>query len=501
MCGTVPSILRLLCRCAPLTGCALTVLSCADHAPPAPAPSNADSGITHGVAVGEVTATSAIVWARCRRISPLQVAIGSANGATEITLAAPATADRDWTARVPIDNLKPDTSYRYRAWCGGSAAPADVRRGAFRTAPDPRANAGLRFVWGGDLGGQNACRDREEGYAVFDVMAAQHPDFFVALGDMIYADDACRATGRYGNPQIPGPAPAQDLPAFWAQWKYNRSDAAQQRFLAATPYYAVWDDHEVMNDFGPYHDVWPGGTRHLLPIGLAAFVDYNPIAGHGETPRRLYRRARWGQRLELLFLDTRQYRDPNFAPDEPERPKTMLGIEQRTWLEDALRASDATWKIVVTSVPLAYPTGMPEHGRDGWAGFDQPTGFQRELLGILRFIAANGIRNTLWISTDVHFAAVFRHTPFPDTPTFQFYEIETGPLTAGVFPTAVYDRTLGTERLFLYPATAHNTGAYAQARSWFNFGVIDIDASGQLKLTIVNADGAALYTLSLEPQA
>jgi alkaline phosphatase D len=481
----------------------LVSCACTQRAPAAPVATMPPApAVTHGVAVGDVSSTGAIIWSRCAHPGELHVAVGRDDETAEIAAAAPALPERDETAKLSIEGLTPDTLYHYRAWCGaGTFDPAAVA-GTFRTAPDPHAAPAVRFVWGGDLGGQNVCRDRATGYSIFDVIAAQRPDFFVALGDMIYADDACLPLSRYGNAQIPGPpAPALDLPGFWAHWKYNRSDAAFQHFLAATPYYAVWDDHEVMNDFGPHHDVWPGTAQHLLPIGLAAFLDYNPIAEHSETPHRLYRSVRWGRHLELLLLDTRQYRDPNSATDDTERPKTMLGIEQRTWLEDALHRSDATWKIIVSSVPLAIPTGVSSHGHDGWSGFDRPTGFMRELRAILRFIEANGIRNTLWISTDIHFAAVLRSTPFPEDPAFSFYEIDTGPLNAGVFPIDNYDRTLGTTRLFRYPTSAPNTAGFAQALSWFNFGLAQIDTDGRLTIDIVTGDGKRIYTLSQEPEA
>ena len=51
------------------------------------------------------------------------------------------------------------------------------------------------------------------------------------------------------------------------------------------------------------------------------------------------------------------YRDAIAAPDDPAHPKTMLGAEQLAWLEQALAASDATWKVIVCSVPLSIPTG------------------------------------------------------------------------------------------------------------------------------------------------
>jgi alkaline phosphatase D len=464
--------------------------------------------ITHGVAAGEVTSASAVVWARCDRESWLHVVLWEAGRGEQIAASTTAPAADDFTGKVTFEGLKAATAYRYHAWCGAAddhTAPTHAAEGVLRTAPAPHARSAVRFAWGGDVAGQNVCRDTAEGYPIFRTIAALDLDFFIGLGDMIYADNPCAATGRYGNPQITGPVePATDLPGYWAYWKYNREDDALRRLLATTAYYAVWDDHEVLDDFGPYHDTGttppyvPG--RHLLPLGLKAFLDYNPLRDAPETPARLYRSVRWGQQLEVFFLDTRQYRDANFRADTAEQPKTMLGVEQRTWLKEKLRRSDATWKVIVSSVPMSIPTGSPRGGHDGWANYDQPTGFERELLDILEFMHANGMTRTVWITTDAHCGAVFRYTPFRDDPAFHVHEVVTGPLNAGVFPRREFDTTLGTERLFLYgPASADAIRGPAEAKSWFNFGVIRIDAAGQLAIQIVNGDGTVVYELALPP--
>ena len=39
--------------------------------------------------------------------------------------------------------------------------------------------------------------------------------------------------------------------------------------------------------------------------------------------------------------------------------------------------------------------------------------------------------NTVWITTDVHFAEAFRYRPFPSNPAFAVYELVTGLLNAG----------------------------------------------------------------------
>jgi alkaline phosphatase D len=451
--------------------------------------------VTHGVVVGDVTARSAVVWARADREGTLKVQLsgGKHDGVGQITVRA---AD-DYTGQVVLTGLRPDTDYRYRV---GSV------RGSFETAPAANDAEPVRLAFGGDVAGQNVCRDVREGFPIMETIRGLRPDVFVGLGDMIYADNGCDPVGRYGNAQLPGPGPAADLATFWAHWRYNRADAASQRLLASTSYVGVWDDHEVVNDFGPLSDTrstppYTAGV-HLLPIGLEAFLDYTPIAVAANTPKRLYRSLRWGKHLELFVLDTRQYRDANAAPDSPDRPKTMLGREQLTWLNESLAASDATWKVIVSSVPMSIPTGFPPAGgRDGWANFDQTTGFEQELLDILRLMENEGIVNTVWITTDVHFAEAFRYRPFASNPGFAVYELATGPLNAGIFPIRDYDLTLHPEVLtFFGPPTPEAVTTWEEAKGWFNFGTLEVDRSGTLTAAIVTTAGERVFSLTLAPQ-
>jgi alkaline phosphatase D len=316
----------------------------------------------------------------------------------------------------------------------------------------------------------------------------------------------CEATGRYGNAQIPRrQAEAADLPGYWAHWRYNREDPHFQRLLASTAYFPVWDDHEVVNDVDPANDTrshppyTPG--RKLLPAGLTAFLDYNPVLPSADTPKRLYRKLRWGQHADLYFLDTRQYRDPNLAADSPAFPKTMLGREQLAWFKDSIAGSNATWIIIVSSVPLSLPTGFsPEPARDGWAGGDSAAGFEQELLDLLRSLSGSGTRGVLFLTADLHFAQVLRYQPFPGKPGFTVYEAVAGPLSAEPFDTGEPDATLRAKTLFAHAAKTAPRD-YAEARQWMNAGLVRISAAGELTLSILPVDGPALFARTLPPSA
>ena len=460
------------------------------------------------LAVGDVGPNSALLWAQGDGPGQLVVEVQPAGAGPVQRFQRSLDATTDFTAKIPVDGLSPGRPQRWRALLLDDAGtPGATVAGGFHTAPPSGAAVPVRLGWGGDLGGQNVCRDEALGFEVFRAINDLAPDLFVGLGDMIYADGGCEARGSYGNAQVPADfGPATDLAGYRAHWRYARADAGLRRLLANSVYLPTWDDHEVVNDFGPLHDTRDAAPytayQHLLPIGLAAMLEQNPIAEHPERPGRLYRAVRWGKHLELLLLDTRQYRDANGAADSATRPKTMLGREQLTWLKDKLKRSDATWLVIASSVPLSIPTGWPaEGGRDGWADLDQPTGFEQELREIFRYAAEVGRQDLVFISADVHFAAAFSYRPDAERPGFVVHELVTGPLSAGLGVIDAYDRDLGAERLFLHGPAAHDAvHLYADARRYFGFGELDIAASGTLSATLRDVEGAVLYQLKLTPE-
>jgi alkaline phosphatase D len=453
-----------------------------NHEPPArskiAAPDEADR---LGPVVGEVRDRSAWVWLRRFKKASTRLAVKK-DGQVVSTLVIKTPAERDWTGAAKLEGLEPGTHYRLEVIGGGQGTE-------FRTAPAADAAAKVRFVFSGDLGGQNACRDAERGYPIFAPMAERQPDFFLALGDMIYADELCEKKGVYGNWQVGGQfAVSKRLEDFWAHWRYNRADPAHRKFLSKTSMLAVWDDHEVVNDFGP--------EQPLFAVGLQAFIDYNPLP---RDSKELYRRLRWGKHVELFLLDTRSNRRQVGDKDSADSPKTLLGKKQRDWLVKSIADSDATWKLVVSSVPLAIPTGT-DTARDGWSDPANQTGYERELAVILSQLMAAKAKNLVFLTTDVHFATGFVHRPKSKKGTLEILELVVGPLSAGVFPNKAFDRDLDSERLFFYgPESLESIKSFDQALGWFNFGAIEVKDDGTLRFEVVNGKGEIVHQLERKP--
>ncbi|MGH7412343.1 MAG: alkaline phosphatase D family protein [Candidatus Methylomirabilis sp.] len=492
---------------------------------------NREIRITHGIASGDVTSRSAVIWARASDRADMHVdydiSPGFPNPRSKGTSAA--SEATDYTASVKLERLKPATRYYYRAWFSrqekdGRSNVSQRLVGTFRTAPAASARRPVRFVFGGDLGGQRYCRRVDQGYAIFSTMKSLAPDFFVANGDMIYADGDCPAIGPDGWQNIPGDFPSVADPlvswtdpvgvrdVYLEHWRYNRADPHFQSFLQGTSMYAQWDDHEVINDFGGSwsylnaRKIARSGYPNLVRAGRDAVFSYSPIDRNPDEPTRIYRSFNWGKFLDLFILDARSYRSRNDLPDTPENRKTMLGRSQLEWLKQGLLNSKATWKVISSDVPLSIPTGGNDgaSGRDGWANgttpdFSSQTGFERELLELVKFLDDKDIFNVVVITTDVHFAATIRYEVDAkgDGDTLLFHELVTGPLNArrGVPPSRL-DPTLN-------PVLLYSEGGI------FNFGYVRIYEGSDGKVHLV-ADvrgedgqprpGSLLNLVSQEPR-
>jgi alkaline phosphatase D len=341
-------------------------------------------------------------------------------------------------------------------------------------------------VFGSCFGGQQECRPPDTGWTIFERMGARRPDFFLLLGDAIYADDTCPSAN--GN-NVPGAeTTATSLDGFRARYRYHLDDPPYHTFLTRTPVFAVWDDHEITNDFGgpELERVNPA----LFRQGRQAYFEYWPLVGAGEDSFRLYRSFSWGAHVDVIILDTRSYRDERVEWDtDPESgaPKTLLGAEQLAWLRDTLLASRATWKVIATSVPLSYPTGghALTRGHDGWANAGRPTGYETELMSILHFIAAHDIRNLVFVTGDTHHPFALSYDPDRDGAV-DFHEFGASPFHAGVSDPTAPDQTFNPQVLF--------------AEGGLNcFGMIEVSKDGGLRGVLLDDQGGELYSVGLQP--
>jgi len=444
------------------------------------------------VASGDITFDRAIIWGQTDEAAEMEVEYAvNAEFLDARRVQGPlVNASADFSGHIELDALAPATRYFYRV----SFREPDEHRagervtsatGTFRTAPLPGSPTSVRFLFSGDLGGQGYCRHVENGYRIFSAMREQAPDFFVQNGDFIYADSPCPAQGPDGWANVPGRFPSigdssvdwTDLAAVSAvyrhHWRYQLEDDHLSAFLHHVPVYAQWDDHEVINDAGWAWDYWNvdsqarRGFANLVNAGREAFFQHVPLRRDSRNPERIYRHYAWGNDLDLILVDGRSYRSRNDAPHGP--GKTLLGQDQLAWLKEVLGQSTATWRVVSVDVPLSVPTGG-KFGRDAWANGNPDdrmghTGFEHELVDLLRFLEERHVKNVVFLAADVHFAAQIRYAIDlnRDGEPLRFHELIAGPLAAGRRQPPVPN----------LDSTLHPTVLYAEG-GFFNFGSVTI---------------------------
>jgi alkaline phosphatase D len=353
-----------------------------------------DAGLSLPCCAGDAGADSAVVWLRTIKASEVAVEYGTDASLSSALRTAPirTSADHDHTGKVLLAGLQPASTYYYRAVVA-QHKPGPMAR--FVTAPGADQAASLRFAFGGDT------RQNYRPFHIMDAIRAKQPNFFLHLGDTIYAD-------RDGA--------AHQLKQFWQKYATHRDDEPTQRLLAETSWYVTWDDHEVRDNYR--------AADPLAPVGRRAFFDYWPIRKELADAERVYRSARWGSLAELFILDTRQYRD--------ESNGTILGPAQLSWFVDALAKSTARFKFVCTSVPFTSPA------TDKWGGYPA------DRKAILASIKERNVTGVIFLAADVHYAAVVRVAG-----NTALREVITGPLATTM------GKATGNAKRFIYFNNEH----------------------------------------------
>jgi alkaline phosphatase D len=401
---------------------ALTALSAA--------PASA-AGFKYGVGASEVTSSSALLWTRSDATGKvrLEYATKSSFAGKHTVGDLEAKAANDNTIAVAVKKLKPGTKYFYRFRKGDNKSAA----GTFRTAPAADALKTIRFAVSGDTdaerkkGQANIFYNSLKGnnglgamsFGVYKQMALEKNDFNVNLGDTIYSDS-----------EVPGKeALAKTVAAKRAKYKLNLAVPNLQLMRRSGAVYNQWDDHEFRNDF-----TRPEFGDTIYKAGVKAFREYMPVnysAAGGD-----YAHQRWGKNLEIFRLDERSFRSakasanhtcdnpdtgqPDLAPTAPDSTRAVFAIlvpsfnqpvsqacknkindPKRTYLGKAQRdkflkqvkASKAKFKVILNELPIQQYYALPY---DRWEGYEAERKF------VLHSLENAGVKNLVWLATDVH---------------------------------------------------------------------------------------------------
>jgi alkaline phosphatase D len=243
-------------------------------------------------------------------------------------------------------------------------------------------------------------------------LAAEHPDVVLHLGDYQYEYAAHQYIAPSGNIRNHAGPVTETLANYRQRYAQYKTDPDLQAAHAVAPWLAVFDDHEVADNWA--RDVPEKPQRGFLARRAAAFQAYYenmPLrrlsVPHG-SDMQLYRRAQWGSLVTFHLLDTRQYRDdqpcgdrPNSdCPQRPDPTRTITGAEQEKWLLDGLARSRARWDLLGQQVFFSQVDLTPGPGRgfnpDAWDGY---TGSRDRVVAGLR---ESAVRNAVVLTGDIH---------------------------------------------------------------------------------------------------
>ncbi|WP_218082919.1 alkaline phosphatase D family protein [Anthocerotibacter panamensis] len=400
--------------------------------------------LPNGVAAGDVTQTSAVLWTRSTIAGNVTFEYGTDPSFTVAQRLTKRNTIPSKPFKLPVQGLTPDNTYFYRV----TNTAGDQATGTFRT-PAASGFQGMRFGISGDWRGELSP------YPAIRNVPGRDLDFFVEFGDTIYAD-------------FPSPAVPLAQTSTISQFRAKHNEVYSARFglntwadlRATTAIFSVIDDHEVTDNFAggapPASDTRFAGQAGnfinettLYNNGLQVFQEFNPIRNeyYGETgdprtanKRKLYRFRTFGQDAAMFLLDTRSFRDQELTPiTNPLDPaqigafltaafnpaRTILGAQQLSDLQNDLQAAQQagiTWKFVLVPEPIQ---NLGILGAE-----DRFEGYAAERTALLSFIATNNITNVVFVTADIHGTVIndvsYQTAPFgPSIPTGAF-EISTG---------------------------------------------------------------------------
>lgn len=499
-----------------------------------------------GLQFGDPADGSVLVWSRSDRAARLLVDWSLDRSFAQSTrIVGPyALPDADFIARQDLTGLPDDREVFVRVSFQSLAndrALSEPVLGRFVTPPATRGHdddgwhrgrhgngrlSDLRFVWGGDTAGQGwGINPAFGGMKIYESMRLRQPRFFIHSGDTIYADGPIRESvtaegGRlWQNIVTPEVSKvAETLDEFRGRYRYNLLDENVRRFNAEVPQIWQWDDHEVTNNWSDAKDLSADAryTEKNVPLltarGTRAFLDYAPLRPFdARESQRVYRKFSHGPLLDVFVIDMRSYRGPNTdnLQPVPGADTAFLGREQLEWLKRGLDKSKAVWKVIAADMPIGLnvgdgttASGIPRWEAIANGNASGPLGRELEVAELLRFIRHQRVRNTVWLTADVHYCAAHYYDPqraaFTDFEGF--WEFVSGPLNAGSFGPNTLDGTFGPQVVFQKapPAGQVNLSPYAGLQF---FGEVNIDArSAAMTVDFRDLGGASVFSKTLLPR-
>jgi alkaline phosphatase D len=355
-------------------------------------------------ALGFVGMRSARVWVSSDIAGPVAIAVSlPGSKAPERIFSGTTNARQGNSCIIDIEGLEPGTTYNYRPFIADAVSDEISETYILTTqelwqfrkdAPNfTLALGSCTFVnepnydrpgepYGGD-------------FQIFDTIVKKDPDLMLWMGDNIYLREV----------------DFQSYGSIVHRYVHARSQLEIQNLLKHCPNVAIWDDH----DFGPNDS---NGSFIHKDQTLEAFKSFwpnpsyglnNGCGGEGITTQFQY------SDVDFFLLDNRYHRTwkdsiGNVAP-------TILGETQLNWLLQALKQSQATFKLIAIGGQFLNSEAV----------YENYANYPAERMEIIKAIEKENIRGVVFLTGDRH-CGELSHMPLADGNGI--YDLTVSPLTS-----------------------------------------------------------------------
>lgn len=378
----------------------------------------------HGVASGDPTTNSIVLWTKV--VLPVQIneAIIDWEIAKDSLFTKKLASGKkitnetaDFTIKVHVENLKPNTKYFYRFKYSNTYS----QTGQTKTLSEGKDPIQLAFV---------SCSNYEYGYFTNYKSIAENKsiDLVIHLGDYIYE----YGVGVYGDTTIGRKnIPSHEIISlndYRTRYSLYRLDPDLQRMHQLKPIITTWDDHEIAdntyNHGAENHQSNEGEWKTRKQAAIKAYYEWLPLQKDEKSP--LYRSFSFGKLLNLNILDTRVEErslqvDSIEAPNINDSTRTILGKAQFNWLTENL-SKEYIWNIIGNQVPFG-PMYSPskvkkETYMDGWDGYPW------ERTKLVHFMQKLPNKNTVIVTGDYHRAYAIESDEYGTKDTIDNVAVE-----------------------------------------------------------------------------
>jgi alkaline phosphatase D len=303
--------------------------------------------------------------------------------------------DNYFYVKPVVNGLAPDRKHFYRAIINGFP---DTRVHYFFTFPEKEERS-FTFGFGSCQQGYS-----QSNPALFPVIAKDSLKFFIHLGDWTYPD-AKIARDYIDNMN-------QIEQSYTMRYDYTYPFVTDVLSKMGIAY--VYDDHDFAgND--------TDGSIREKQNAVTAYKMFFPHYSLPNGDNGIWQSFKYGD-AEFFLLDLRTQRSPNRSAldasgkfDETADNSILAGYDingenQRDWLVKSLKASNAKWKVIVSSVifnpryldalrdeQISKASPRIKNGIiDKWAGYP------KDIDVLLSTIKDNNIKNVIMVSGDSH---------------------------------------------------------------------------------------------------